>query len=206
LSESTPPVPTRIPRALSVALTAVVLLGAAVAIRVEGPSTSAEDTGPSPFPAPGSTVPDFALPVLGTEAPYLGEDTLRLSDLAGRYVYLDVFGSWCLPCQQKYPHMFDIADELNEIGAVIVGLLLEDSPEDAARYFGSHGGQAYPFLMLDDETVRTWGITGAPMGFLVSPEGTLERLCFGCQSGGSRVETLPEAVRAGLTERYRNSS
>jgi len=194
------------PRPLSAALTAVVLLGAAVAIRVGGPATSPVDAESLQFPARGSVAPDFALPLLATETPFLSADTLRLSDLAGRYVYLDVFGTWCLPCQQKYPQMFDIADELNDVGAVIVGLLLEDSPEGAAQYFADHGGQAYPFVVLDNETVRTWGITGAPMGFLISPEGTLERLCFGCQNGASRVETIPAAIRAGLTERYRNSS
>lgn len=158
------------------------------------------------FPAPGSVAPDFALPVLKTAAPFVSTDTVRLSDLSGRYVYLDVFGTWCLECREKYPEMVEIAAELREIDAVVIGLLLEDSPETAAAFFEESGGQGYPFLVLDDATARTWGLSGAPMGFLISPEGRVERLCFGCSRGESRVATLPDAVRAGLTERWRASS
>lgn len=164
------------------------------------------DAGSAPFPALGSEARDFALPALQRDAPFVGADTVRLSDFAGRYVYLDVFGTWCIPCQQKYPDMFDIADDLEDMGAAIVGLLLADTPEAAAEYFAENGGQAYPFLVLDDETAREWGLTGAPMGFLISPEGRIERQCFGCARGSSRIETVPAAVRAGLGKRYRDSS
>jgi len=183
-----------------------VLLLLAIALRSDwGPAVDAM-SAPAHFPEPGSVAPDFALPLLGSEPPFVGRDTVRLSDFSGRYVYLDVFGSWCSPCRRKYPDMFDIADELNDVGAVILGLLLEDTPEAAAEYFAENGGQAYPFLVLDNETVATWGLTGAPMGFLISPEGRVERVCFGCQRGAARVETVPAAVRAGLTERYQGSS
>ena len=160
----------------------------------------------APFPAPGSMAREFALPALQSETPFVGADTVRLSDFAGRYVYLDVFGTWCIPCQQKYPDMFGIAADLDDMGAVILGLLLEDAPEAAAEFFAENGGQAYPFLVLDDETAREWGLTGAPMGFLISPEGRIERQCFGCARGSSRIETVPAAVRAGLGKRYRDSS
>ena len=156
------------------------------------------------FPSPGSEAPDLALPYLHREAPFVRGDSLRLTELAGRYVYLDVFGSWCLPCRQKYPEMTEIARELEEMGAVMLGVLYEDRPEDAAAFFAANGGQAYPFVVADDETARQWALTGAPMGFLVSPEGRIERMCLGCERGSARVETLPEAGREGLARRYRN--
>lgn len=190
---------------LRAGLTAAVALALAVAVRAEWPLTRGPSAATAPFPAPGSQARDFALPVLGATPPFVSRDTLRLSDFAGRYVYLDVFGSWCLPCRQKYPDMINIAGELDATGAVTLGLLLQDAPQAAAAYFADNGGQAYPFLILDDATARTWGLTGAPMGFLISPEGLIERLCYGCQRGASSVETLPAAVRAGLSKRLRSS-
>jgi len=192
--------------ALAFALGTAIVAGLVLMERAEAPSDSALTETDAQFPEPGSMAEDFVLPALLADAPFVGTDSARLSDYTGRYVYLDVFGTWCLPCRQKYPAMFGIADELDDMGAVILGLLLEDSPDAAAEFFAENGGQAYPFLVLDDETARAWGLTGAPMGFLISPEGQIERVCFGCKRGASRIETVPAEVRAGLAERYRSSS
>lgn len=147
------------------------------------------------FPRPGSIPPGFALPLLESEAPWVGADTVRLSDFLGRWVYLDVFGSWCPPCRRKQPKMLEITSELEERGAVVLGLLIGDRPQAAAEWLEANGGMTYPYLVLDERTERTWGLTGAPMGFLISPQGRVEHLCFGCSGGPNGVETLPDAVR-----------
>ena len=151
-------------------------------------------TGTPPFPASGSRAPDFELAPLLLDAPWVGTDSVRLSDLRGRWVYLDVFGSWCLPCRERHPEMLRVADALRAQGAEVVGLLLEDRPETAARWLVEHGA-GYPFLVVDDRTARTWGLTGAPMGFLISPEGRVERACHGCAHGEHAIEGLPAEVR-----------
>lgn len=148
------------------------------------------------FPDPGSLARDFTLPVLGARSPWIGADTLRLSDFRGRWVYLDVFGTWCLPCAQKYPKMREVARALTDDDVAVIGLLLEERPESAAAWFAENGGMAYPFLVLDDETATAWGLTGAPMGFLISPEGRIERKCYGCSSGADAVDALPRTIRA----------
>jgi thiol-disulfide isomerase/thioredoxin len=191
---------------LAFALGAVIVVGLVLLERNDAPDSSAGVQANAPFPGRGSLAQDFSLPVLLSDTPFVGTDSVRLSDYSGQYVYLDVFGSWCIPCREKYPDMFGIADEIHEAGGVILGLLLENPPEAAAEYFAENGGQAYPFLILDDETSRDWGLTGAPMGFLISPEGRIERVCFGCKRGASRVETVPRSVRDGLAERQRASS
>jgi thiol-disulfide isomerase/thioredoxin len=132
--------------------------------------------------------------VLTDTAPWVSDEKATLSDFDDRWVYLDVFGSWCPPCRRKQPKMVEIAGILEERGAVVVGMLLKDRPEDAATWLHANGGMAYPYVVLDAETERAWGITGAPMGFLISPEGRLERLCSGCADGPDGVESLVEAV------------
>lgn len=147
------------------------------------------------FPDRGSLAEDFALPVLAPRSPWTGRDTLRLSDFQGRWVYLDVFGTWCLPCTLKYPKMIEVARDLEREDVAVVGLLLQERPQAAATWFAENGGMAYPFLVLDDETAADWGLTGAPMGFLISPEGRIERKCYGCSRGADAVEELPRTVR-----------
>lgn len=191
-------------------LTVTALVGAAfVAVVLAGPTVGGEATrvdaaaagkgwptahATARFPAPGSLVRDFALPRLRDQAPWTGSDTLRLSDHAGRWIYLDVFGSWCPPCRTKYPEMTEVARKMEAKGAVVIGLLLEDDPETAARWLEANGGMAYPFAVLDDETTRAWQLSGAPMGFLISPEGRIERKCYGCSRGADAVELLPDLI------------
>lgn len=151
----------------------------------------------SRFPGAGSPAPDFALPRLHTAAPFLRADSLRLSDFQGRWVYLDVFGSWCPPCRSKYPDMIDIARRMDASGAAVIGLLLNDDVEVAASWLEDNGGIAYPFAVLDQETVRDWEITGAPMGFLISPEGRVAYRCYGCSRGEGDVARLPERIGDG---------
>lgn len=191
-------------------LTVTAVVGAAfVAVFLAGPMDGGDATGAdattagdgwptahatTAFPAPGSLVRDFALPRLRDQAPWTGLDTLRLSDHAGRWIYLDVFGTWCPPCRTKYPQMTEVAEEMEAKGAVVIGLLLEDDPETAARWLESNGGMSYPFVVLDDRTTRAWQLTGAPMGFLISPQGRIERKCYGCSRGADAVHKLPDLV------------
>lgn len=190
----------RAPAALvSAAVAAIVLTGPMIRSDTTADTTTARDGWPSAqptatFPAPGSLVRDFALPRLRDQAPWTGPDTLRLSDHAGRWIYLDVFGSWCPPCRTKYPGMTEVAREMEAKGAVVIGLLLEDDPETAVRWLESNGGMAYPFAVLDETTTRAWQLTGAPMGFLISPEGRIEKKCYGCSRGADAVDRLPALI------------
>jgi thiol-disulfide isomerase/thioredoxin len=172
------------------ACTAVVL--AAAACRSEPAAAPADEA--ARFPAPGSQPPELHLPELIMEHPWVGPDSVLLADLRGTWVYLDVFGSWCLPCRERHPEMLRVAEELRADGAHVIGILLEDRPETAARWLREHGS-TYRFLVVDGRTARSWGLTGAPMGFLISPEGTVVRACQGCARGQHAIEGLPEELR-----------
>lgn len=52
---------------------------------------------------------------------------LKLSDLKGKTVVLDVFGTWCPPCRDEVPHFVQLANKAKERGEaiVVVGLSYE---------------------------------------------------------------------------------
>jgi thiol-disulfide isomerase/thioredoxin len=54
---------------------------------------------------PGNPVPDLALPDVNG-------DTVRLSDLRGKVLYIDFWGSWCYPCLQELPHSLSLEEKL----------------------------------------------------------------------------------------------
>jgi len=185
--------------ALAAAAVALGTLAVVVSARgdraTEPPIGRTAGPGIVPFPNVGSQARDFTLPLLASGEPWIAGDRVTLSDLRGRYVYLDVFGTWCEPCREKYPEMREVAREVQAAGGAVIGLLLEDRPADAAAWFSAHGGTAYPFAILDDETARAWRLVGAPMGFLLDPDGRIVRKCAGCATEEHRVEGLPREIR-----------
>ena len=109
-------------------------------------------------------LPDLVLPCLGggPPAPLRGVP-------AGMPVLVNVYGSWCGPCQQEMP----ILKAFRDVAASRVGLVGIDSEDDRrqALHFAIDVGQHWPALADDDGVVlRTFG-TGAPKMLFIDALG-----------------------------------
>lgn len=56
---------------------------------------------------------------------------LQLSDYKGKYVLLDFWASWCLPCRKSNPHLKELYAKYKDKGFEIVGISDDDSNPDA---------------------------------------------------------------------------
>jgi thiol-disulfide isomerase/thioredoxin len=56
--------------------------------------------------------------------------TIKLSDLKGKYVLLDFWGSWCVPCRESNPHLIELHKKYAEKGFAIVGVATEYEKTD----------------------------------------------------------------------------
>jgi len=59
----------------------------------------------------------------GTE---LNGEAIKLSDLKGRYVLLDFWGSWCAPCRIGNPHLIELYDKYRDKGIEFIGIASQD--------------------------------------------------------------------------------
>ncbi len=57
---------------------------------------------------------------------------LRLSDFKGRYVLLDFWGSWCVPCRASNPHLIELYKKYSGKGFEIIGIATEYDKTDSA--------------------------------------------------------------------------
>ena len=73
---------------------------------------------------PGKEAPDFsAVDINGKE--------FSLSSLKGKYVILDFWASWCVPCRHNNPHLKELYKKYNKSGLEVVCVADDDqSPED----------------------------------------------------------------------------
>ncbi|HTD28722.1 MAG TPA: DsbE family thiol:disulfide interchange protein [Xanthomonadaceae bacterium] len=124
-----------------------------------------EDPGVLPSPLIGKRAPAFALPDLLAPG-----RIVRNSDLAGAPYVLNVWGSWCVNCQEEHP----VVSTLAKSGIVkVVGYNYHEvDPGDAPRWLAQFGN---PYALIvsdvDGRTALDWGIYGAPETFLVDARG-----------------------------------
>jgi len=128
---------------------------------------------------PGEVVPDLAFTAFSGE-------TVKLSDLRGRYVLLDFWATWCGPCVDDLPAVRRLHDTYGASNRLVVlGLNLDDDPDKARQFVqerklpwtqGSLGSST------DNPILTRFAVSSAPAYFLIGPDGKL------IQSGQSAEE------------------
>lgn len=115
----------------------------------------------------GEPVPDRELPVLG------GPGEGSIADYRGRWVLVNLWASWCVPCRQEAPELDRFAQRYRERGVSVLGINVQDNSDDALAFLRDNG-VAYPQLRsVGDERSAAFGSTGVPENFLVDPRGRL---------------------------------
>ena len=92
---------------------------------------------------PGSTpAPDFTL------ATTTGE-LVSMSDLRGKVILLNFWGTWCGPCRMELPDFVKLYDKYNKDGLEIVGITIRrgESIKDVAKFQEQWG---LNYLLLND--------------------------------------------------------
>jgi cytochrome c biogenesis protein CcmG/thiol:disulfide interchange protein DsbE len=141
-------------------LLAVSVLGLVLVTRLEGqpPVRSVLLDGPAPD-------------LQGTT---LDGGTFDLADWRGQVVLVNVWASWCPPCQQEQPLLVSSYRELAPRGLHIVGINVRDKPEEARAFMQEFGQAPWPSVQdPDGRRAVDWGTFALPETYLVDVDGTV---------------------------------
>jgi len=130
----------------------------------------------------------FEVPVAGAPAPEyaaarLNGDTLRLADLHGKVVVLNVWATWCAPCVREMPALQRLYDRLGPEGLEVVAVSVDGTFELASgtvQAFVDDFGLT--FAVLHDPTgriERLFGVNGYPMTIVIDAEGRIRQKVLG---------------------------
>jgi cytochrome c biogenesis protein CcmG, thiol:disulfide interchange protein DsbE len=110
------------------------------------------------------------LPELG------GSGTSSLADQKGKVVVLNVWASWCPPCQSEMPLLQRTHEQIASEGGVVLGIDTQDSPDDAMAFLRKKK-ITFPSLRdRDREYGRDYGVSAYPETFLIDRKGRIAAL------------------------------
>jgi peroxiredoxin len=99
---------------------------------------------------------------------------VRLSDLRGKVVFLNIWATWCPPCREEIPSMVKLYQMFRGQGLEIVAVS-EDRDLQALRKFVKANGVTFP--VIPDESKLVYGLyraTGVPETHLIDKNGVIQ--------------------------------
>ena len=116
---------------------------------------------------------------------------VSLSDLKGKYVYIDVWATWCGPCNAEIPHLKKLEEEFEGRNICFVSISCDDSQKAWERFVQAkqlggiqlHMGGDKSFM----EAIRCKGI---PRFLLIDQDGKFLNANMSRPSDGKTLEIL----------------
>lgn len=100
----------------------------------------------------------------------------RLSEFSGKYVLIDFWASWCVPCRKEVPFLKKVFQKYKDKGFTILSISMDASVEAWKTAVAQDG---LTWLQLNDqkstngETADLYGVKSLPANFLIDPSGKI---------------------------------
>ena len=123
---------------------------------------------------PGSDAPAFRALNITTG------DSVALADFRGEVVLLNVWATWCAPCEAEMPSIQRLHDSLATRGLRVVAVSVDqDDVDDVQEWLDERG---LTFTVLHDRSGRieqVYQTTGVPESFVIDRRGIIVKKIIG---------------------------
>ena len=104
--------------------------------------------------------------------------TTSLKDFRGKYVYIDVWATWCSPCKKEFPFLHAIEKEYEGKGIAFVSVSVDREQDYAywkqmVKEKGLGGTQLFADKDFKSDFIRKYGIMGIPRFIVIDPQGKI---------------------------------
>jgi thiol-disulfide isomerase/thioredoxin len=127
------------------------------------------------------TAPDWQLPDLAGK-------TLQFSELKGKVIVLDFWGSWCGPCRMELPEIQKVYERYKDRGVAFVGINWEreetaDAHLKTAKDFIAANGYTFPCVVDHEQRASAaFSVNSFPSVFVIDKGGMVRYRNVGFES------------------------
>jgi len=170
-------------------LYSIVLIIGFAWILVSADKSGVSTSGKIPAPQQGFLAPDFELKTLTGE-------TIKLSDLRGQVVLVNLWATWCPPCRAEMKTIEKIYNEYKDQGLVVlaVNMTYQDDPF-AIVPFVKEQGLTFPILL--DETggmAGAYQLRSLPSSYFIGRDGIINEVVIGGPMAEALLRTRIEDI------------
>ncbi|WMI64122.1 TlpA disulfide reductase family protein [Aestuariibaculum sp. YM273] len=109
---------------------------------------------------------------------YSGGKT-SLEDFKGKYVYIDVWATWCGPCKAEIPYLIEVETKYHDNSNIAFVSISVDKEKDYDKWKtmvkekGLGGVQLIADNVFNSDFIKAYQIMGIPQFILIDPEGNI---------------------------------
>jgi peroxiredoxin len=115
-----------------------------------------------------------------------GKQRYDLQKFHGKVLYVDFWASWCPPCAKSFPFMNDLDRDLKDKGLQILGVNLDQVPEDAKTFLAKYPANFTVVSDADEKCARDFDVKAMPSSYLVDRNGVIRHVHLGFRQGEAK--------------------
>ncbi len=133
---------------------------------------------------PGTKAPNFSAADLVTG------DTVQLSDYEGEVVLLNIWATWCGPCEVEMPAIQRLHEALAPSGLKILAVSVDETTPNVVREWVEERGLTFDVLHnRSGQLERLYQTTGLPETFVIDREGVIVKKDIGARKWDSAAQS-----------------
>jgi peroxiredoxin len=123
-----------------------------------------------------STLADF-------ETELLNGESFRLSNQQGKVVLLNIWATWCPPCEEETPDLVDLYEKYQDQEVEFLGISIDEQGKSVVQPFVEKYDVSYPMTIDDGTIMDKYGpLMGVPTTYIVDQQGNLRYFATGAVS------------------------
>ena len=101
-------------------------------------------------------------------------NTVSSDDFRGKYVFIDVWASWCPPCRGQLPHMKALEEKMHGKNIVFVSISVDDDEKAWKDMVEKESLTGYQLRAnIDAPFMKKYEVNGIPRFILLDKEGKI---------------------------------
>lgn len=101
-----------------------------------------------------------------------GKD-VKVSDLKGKYIYIDIWASWCYPCRKEYPVLAALRDRMKNKKIAFVGISCDTRDFRWKGAMGFEKMSGTQWIIKDEAFMAAFHVATVPRYILLDKKGTI---------------------------------